>query len=327
MSVDDILVLGSLAYDIIMNIPSLFFPQFDVQPEKKAVNAALMSMDRDQRFGGTAGNISYNLGLLETPHAVVTSVGRDFIDLGYQAHFESPLRKLLLDVHDGEHTATCYIVNDIENNQISVFHEGASRLSEHLDLMSRLPNPNKYRIAINSPQNPIAMKNFVEILTKLQIPMIFDPGQVVAAFSKADLEHILPKSEFLVANEHEFGTILTTLDKDADGLLELVPKFVVTRGKDGATIYDEKEGITQIPVCRPKQIVETTGAGDGFRAGLLASLARGATLLQAVRVGSAIGSFVVETEGGQTQRYTIPEVVERYESHFNEHPVFFGTET
>ncbi|TFF89167.1 MAG: hypothetical protein EU548_07905, partial [Promethearchaeota archaeon] len=76
----------------------------------------------------------------------------------------------------------------------------------------------------------------------------------------------------------------------------------------------EKEEIyrTEIPICKPGQIMDTTGAGDGYRAGLLTGLTLNMTLLDSCRLGSVIGSFVVETQGGQTQNYSIEDVRKRF---------------
>ncbi|MHA1734153.1 MAG: carbohydrate kinase family protein [Promethearchaeota archaeon] len=315
---NEILVLGSIAYDVIMTIPGLFYSQFSVDPGKQTVNAALTCQSREIRFGGTAGNISYNLELLETKHSVVTAVGKDFADGGYGEHFESEYRTLLLAVHEDEHTATCYIVNDKGNNQLLVFHEGASRLSENIELAGRIGDPGRYSVAINSPQNPNAMKKFSLALKSLGIPVAFDPGQMVNFFSKDDLLDILPGSKLLVLNEQEFDTVKRTTSLDIDGLLATTPAIVVTRGGEGASVFEAGKGQVDIPACRPEKVVETTGAGDGFRAGMMSCLAKGIPLEQAVRVGNVTGSFVVETAGGQTQVYSVTDVKERYLENYGE---------
>ncbi|GAB4325994.1 MAG: carbohydrate kinase family protein [Promethearchaeota archaeon] len=346
-----LLVLGSVAYDVIMRFPDSFFRHVDVHPEMGRVNAALTVTERHARFGGTAGNIAYNLGLLGVPHAVASSVGRDFEDLGYSDHFLSTTRTLLLDVHEDEHTATCYVVNDSTNNQLIVFHEGASRLGVNLDLDARLDDPecSGIELATNSVQNPVAMVKFADVLHERRIPFAFDPGQVVRAFNQETLEDVLSKAAYLFVNEHEFhamASILGFIDAGgraanagpqerndaaptatsdeplagspvgraaAEEMCRLVPVVVVTRGAEGAEVHVRGKGVVKVPASRPRAVVETTGAGDGFRAGFLAAILAGADPVDATRLGNVVASFVVETEGAQTQKYGPEEVRARYD--------------
>ena len=73
-----------------------------------------------------------------------------------------------------------------------------------------------------------------------------------------------------------------------------------------------------VPACRPRDVLDTTGAGDGFRAGLLTGLSKGLSLADAVKVGCAVGSFVVETAGAQTQEFTKKELLNRIQSNYGE---------
>lgn len=317
-----LLVLGSLAYDYIMEISDDFYPSFQIDQENRRVNAALTVQNNLRRFGGTAGNISYNLGLMETPHAVVTCVGRDFMDLGYDKHLKSAYRTFWLQTEPNEYSSTCYIVNDKNNNQLIVFHEGAGKFVGNIDLAREIPKKHSLSLAINSPQNPEGMKKFARSLAEMEIPTIFDPGQVTRAFSAADLQEILPRSIMLVANEMEFDIVSNALGRSIEGILELVPQVIVTRGADGVSCYVRNRPETSIPACKPDRVEETTGAGDGFRAGMLACLVQGETMLEAARVGNVVGSFVVETKGGQTQRYTLEDVKNRYKETYGTNPEF-----
>ncbi len=308
-----ILVTGSIAVDYILNIPSKFRDSLQTSGDK--VGMALMANARSMQFGGTAGNISYNLGLLGVPHYVMSRVGRDFAELGYAKHFDSPSRILALDQIPDDYTASCYILNDEAANQITTFYEGA--LAHKLDVLinQKIKDVKEIKLAINAPQNPGAMKNLAQQLHELKINMIFDPGQVTAAFSKADLEPILMKSYALVSNEFEFNMISKTLGRNRKEILDLVPRIITTQGSKGSLLSTKDNEIT-VPIVKPKEVKDTTGAGDGYRAGLLAGLINNFPFEQSCQLGAVIGSFVVETVGAQTQVFSRNDVEKRFEVAF-----------
>ncbi len=308
-----ILVTGSIAVDYILNIPGKFRECLQTSGEK--IGLAVMANERSMRFGGTAGNISYNLGLMEIPHHVMSRVGKDFAELGYAKHFESPNRNLAIDQIPNDYTASCYILNDEAANQISAFYEGALGHKLDVSIKQKIKNVNEICFAINAPQNPGAMKNLAQQLIDLKINMIFDPGQVTAAFSKADLELILSKSYALVSNEFEFNIICKTLGRNRKEILDLVPRIITTQGSKGS-LLSMKEKEISIPIVKPKEVKDTTGAGDGYRAGLLAGLINKLPLEQCCQLGAVIGSFVVETVGAQTQVFSKNDVEKRFENSF-----------
>jgi adenosine kinase len=309
----NILVTGSIAVDYILNIPGKFRECMQTSGDK--IGLAVMANARSMRFGGTAGNISYNLGLLEVPHYVMSRVGKDFADLGYAKHFESPNRHMAIDHIPNDYTASCYILNDESANQISAFYEGA--LGHKLDVLihQKIKNASEINFAINAPQNPGAMKNIAQQLNELKVKMIFDPGQVTPAFSKADMEPILSKAYALISNEFEFNIISKTLGRNRKEILELVPQIITTQGGKGS-LLSTKNGEMTIPVAIPRDVKDTTGAGDGYRAGLLAGLFNKFPLEQCCQLGAVIGSFVVETVGAQTQVFSRKEVETRFKTAF-----------
>src|SRR5271157_580893 len=272
-----ILLAGSIAVDYILKTPGKFGECVRMDGDK--VGCALMADTRTVHFGGTAGNISYNLGLLEVPHYVLSRVGKDFSELGYAQHLEAPVRTLLFDTIDEDVTASCYIFNDDLANQISVFYEGAMKYKLEMDLQTQVPGIAEVSFAINAPQNVVAMLNLARELKEMGKNMIFDPGQVTPAYSGQDLEIGLQGAYALISNEFEFNMISEKLGRSVDEMLELVPRIVTTRGGSGSVIRINGEEIL-VPVVKPKAIKDTTGAGDGYRAGMVAGLANGMDLEQ-----------------------------------------------
>jgi adenosine kinase len=313
-----VLVLGSLAYDYIMGFKENFINAVSINHDKKEYQSTVTADSRYQFFGGTAGNIAYNLGLLNIAKvSLFGSVGDDFERLGYKDHikqFENV--ELLVDVHEDLFTAACYIVNDINANQMIIFHGGALDKCKDINLKEKISNPEEFVYAINSTQSIEAMTNFANQLKDLEIPTIFDPGQVTPLFKKDDLIELLKKSEILIGNTHEIGQIIEKTALTEDKILKYIKAIIKTEGSEGSKLIykDENDRIykVDVPIAKPDKIEDTTGAGDGYRAGILTGLTINMTLLDSCRLGAIMGSFVVETNGAQTHNINIDMVRKRF---------------
>jgi adenosine kinase len=318
-----ILVLGSLAFDYIMGFKEKFINAVSIDHDKEEYQSTVTADSRHQFFGGTAGNIAYNLGLLNIAKvSLFGSVGNDFERLGYKDHFERFKNvEILVDQHDDLFTAACYIVNDINSNQMIIFHGGALDRCKDIDLIKKIRNPEEFIYAINSTQSIEAMQNFSEQLFKLKIPTIFDPGQVTPLFPKEILIDLIKKSSIIIGNKHEVNQIENKTGLSEQDLIKLVDAIIITKGSEGSELIykDDKRKVFKIniPIANPKRIKDTTGAGDGYRAGILTGLTLDMTLLDSCRLGAIIGSFVVETRGAQTQNFNIKKVRTRFFKTFN----------
>ncbi|MFW9941736.1 MAG: PfkB family carbohydrate kinase [Candidatus Thorarchaeota archaeon] len=321
-----VLILGSLAYDYIMGFKESFINAVSIDHDKEEYQSTVTADSRHQFFGGTAGNIAYNLGLLNiATTSLFGSVGNDFERLGYKDHIKKFKNiELLVDEHEDLFTAACYIVNDIKSNQMIIFHGGALDKCKDIDLRKKISNPEEYVYAINSTQSIEAMTKFADQLFDLKIPTIFDPGQVTPLFTKQTLLDILKKSEILIGNNHEINKIKEKSELNEEDILKYVKAIVLTKGSEGSEfIYKDMSNKifkTNIPIAIPKEVKDTTGAGDGYRAGLLTGLTLNMTLLDSCRLGAITGSFVVETHGAQTQVFNLEQVRQRFFTTFGYTP-------
>jgi adenosine kinase len=322
-----ILVLGSLAFDYIMSFKENFISAVSIDHDKKEYQSTVTADSRHQFYGGTAGNIAYNLGLLSVAKvSILGSVGNDFESLGYKAHIKKFNNlDLKVDTYDDLFTAACYIVNDIKSNQMIIFHGGALDRCKDIDLKVKLTNPDEFVYAINSTQSVAAMTNFSAQLNSLKIPSIFDPGQVTPLFQKESLIEILKKSDILIGNNHEIKKIKEKSELSEEAILKHVKAIIITKGPEGSELVysdnNNKKFKVHIPIANPKKIEDTTGAGDGYRAGILTGLVLNMTLLDSCRLGAIIGSFVVETTGAQTHSFNFEQVRERFFTTFGYTPV------
>jgi adenosine kinase len=331
MERNKVLVLGSLAFDYIMGFRENFINAVSIDHDKEEYQSTVTADSREQFFGGTAGNIAYNLGLLNIAKvSLFGSVGNDFESLGYRDHIQKFNNiDLLIDEHTNLFTAACYIVNDIKSNQMIIFHGGALDKCKDIDLKVRIQHPEEYLYAINSTQSIEAMSNFAIQLNELKIPTIFDPGQVTPLFQKESLKKLLEKSEILIGNSHEISQIEGKTGLTKEDILEYTGSVIITKGSLGSELIyrDDNDKIynIDIPIATPDQIKDTTGAGDGYRAGILSGLSLNMTLLDSCRLGAIIGSFVVETVGAQTQAFTLENVSKRFFETFGYTPVELNT--
>lgn len=326
MPKNKVLVLGSLAFDYIMSFKENFISAVSIDHDKEEYQSTVTADSRHQFFGGTAGNIAYNLGLLSIAKvSILGSVGNDFETLGYKDHIKKFKNvDLKVDVYDNLFTAACFIVNDIKSNQMIIFHGGALDRCKDIDLREKISNPEEFVYAINSTQSVEAMTNFAAQLNDLQIPSIFDPGQVTPLFQRENLIDILKRSDILIGNNHEIRQIKERSGLAEESILEHVKAIIITKGSEGSELIyrDENNKIYKIniPIATPMKIEDTTGAGDGYRAGILTGLVLNMTILDSCRLGAIIGSFVVETTGAQTQIFNIEQVRKRFFNTFGYTP-------
>jgi adenosine kinase len=311
MSGKNILVLGSIAYDYIMEFSGDFNDNLSSNKEQKVFNIAVMPSSKTVHYGGTSGNISYNLAQINTNVDVITAVGKDFVSLGFQKHLDQyPSLHFKGEIYDDLFTASAYIVNDANHNQIIIFHQGAMVKCPEISLNDKNISKDSVKIASVSPDNYVAMVKWANELHSLNIDFILDPGQVTPAFTGIDLKDLIPKASILIGNEFEINMIMEKLGTDLKGLIELNGNLIITKGDKGSVCYTNGEK-TEISCYPIDSVKDTTGAGDGYRAGLLHGLANDWPLVKACKFGAATSSFVVETVGSQTQKYTIEDVEKR----------------
>ena len=312
-----VLVLGSIAFDYIMKFDGQFKDVILPDPNKNLTGSFNVS-SLTVRFGGTAGNISYNLALLGVKAIAVSSAGPDIVAMKYDEHLKKTGVDLRLVGHPEEHTAAAYIISDDTHNQLSIFHPGALKHAGRISIREAIHDVlHRVKLAIVAPNPVDAFMNHSRELSELGIPFIFDPGQVVPGFTPEQLMEIIPRSKLLIANTHEIGMITSKLNSSIEKLLGRVPNIIVTEGAKGSKLYSENS-VKQIPVAKPRLVRDSTGAGDGYRAGLLAGMLGSLSLEDSAKLGAVVGSFVVEGNGPQDHVFTLDDAKKRYKETYNE---------
>jgi adenosine kinase len=306
-----ILVCGSMAYDTIMVFPDQF--KNHILPDQiHILNVAFMVPDMRREFGGTAGNIAYNLKLLGEDPIIMATVGHDFGP--YHARL-SELR--LVDRHvrrlEDQFTAQAFITTDIDDNQITAFHPGAMSLS-HLNRVTDAPEA---RYGIVSPDGRQGMIEHSRDFAAAGIPYIFDPGQGLPMFSGPELLELIAGAAGLTVNDYEARIVEQKTGQTLEEIAELVDCLVVTRGAEGSSVWTDDTRV-DVPAVKPDRIVDPTGCGDAYRAGLLYGLARGWTWVKSARLASVMGAVKIGSRGGQNHRPAREAIARRLHENFRE---------
>jgi len=307
-----VLICGSLAYDNIMVFPERF--KDHILPDKThMLNVAFLVPELHRNFGGCAGNIAYSLNKLGGEPVPVASVGADFDD--YAQHLERlGIRQDHIRVCDQLWTAQAYITTDIDDNQITAFHPGAMNENHHQIINA----DSGAKFGIVAPDGKQAMLRHCQQFADASIPFIFDPGQGLPMFSGEELEQMIEQAQWLTVNSYEYEMLKKKTGLDRHEIAaRLDGGLVITHGGDGSELHHKGETIP-IPAIKAEKIVDPTGCGDAFRAGLLFGLDRGWNPADACRLGSLLGSIKIGHSGPQHHDFTPAEIKQRFAHEFGQ---------
>ncbi|MEW6114549.1 MAG: carbohydrate kinase family protein [Thermodesulfobacteriota bacterium] len=309
-----IFVSGSLAYDRIMDFPERFSDH--ILPDKiHVLNVCFLVNGMEERFGGTAGNIAYSLTLLGERPLILACAGKDFSEYGEWLKS----RGLSLDgirIIPEEFTASAYITTDKADNQITGFNPGAMK---HPSLFSIDGANPADTLAIVAPGNVEDMQSYTAWYQQKQIPYIFDPGQQVPVLSSENLSSMITGSIMLISNDYELEMIKRSTELSLSQILERCGAVITTLGDKGSVVRT-KESEVEIPAVRTSQVLDPTGAGDAYRAGLIKGLATGKDLVSSARMGSVSASFSVACQGTQCHLFSENDFWDRYQGTFGALP-------
>jgi adenosine kinase len=308
-----ILVTGSIAYDTIMVFPDRFKNHL-LPDQLHILNVCFLTPEMRREFGGTAGNIGYNLKLLGEEPLVMATVGDDiepylkrFAALGIGTEL---FRRIA-----GEFTAQAFITTDLDDNQIIAFHPGAMNRSHDNTVRGALGAG----VAIVAPDGKDGMLQHARQCAELGVPFIFDPGQGLPMFSAKELMEFIEAADYVAVNDYE-GKMLE--DKTGRSLKQLagsVDALVCTLGAKGSVIHAGNAS-HEIPSVKPRAVLDPTGCGDAYRAGLLYGIARGWDWPSTGRLASLMGSIKIAHRGAQNHAFSATEIEEQFRSAFGYSP-------
>jgi adenosine kinase len=309
-----------VAYDTILVFPDRF--KAHILPDQiHILNVAFLVPEMRREFGGCAANIAYSLNLLGDIALPMAAAGHDF----------GPYRERLsglgicldyIKVIDEAFTAQAFITTDLDDNQITAFHPGAMQYA-HLNRVDSATGVGsgapKVSLGIVAPDGRQAMIEHAAQFAAAGIPFIFDPGQGLPMFSGAELAQFIEQATWVAVNDYEWQMLQQKTGWTASDIASRVQALIVTRGAEGSVIYADGRTLA-VPCAKPRALVDPTGCGDAYRAGLIHGLLHGLDWQTSGRLASLLGAIKIESRGPQNHVFTRAEFLRRYVENFGEAP-------
>ncbi len=299
------LICGSIAYDTIMVFNDHF--KNHILPEKiHMLNVAFLVPDMRREFGGCAGNIAYNLQMIGGAPLIMATVGDDYQPYDYRLQKLNLAQTHIRPVRD-TFTAQAFITTDLADNQITAFHPGAMNFSHQ----NHVTDAKDVSLGIIAPDGRDGMVQHAREFHEAGIPFLFDPGQGLPMYNGEELLDFINKADYVAVNDYEGQLLQERTGRTLEALAKLVKGLVVTKGAEGSVIYANGQQI-EIPCVKPDAMVDPTGCGDAYRAGLLYGIANNMDWQTNGRLGSLMGALKIAQRGGQNHSFSRDEIGQRY---------------
>jgi adenosine kinase len=298
-----------------MNFPGKFTDS--ILPDQiHNLNVSFFIDNLEEKLGGNAGNIAYNLYLLGERPIIVGSAGRDF------DRYAAVLEKRGLSLEgilrlETELTAGAYIMTDQTNNQITGFHAAAMMTPSHYDFPKLDP---KQDIALIGPSNPDDMNRHPALYRKKGMRYIYDPSQQLPILSAQQLLTAIEGAYLLVGNDYEIQMIMNTTGRSKEELLGMTTRGIITTlGEKGSLVMEKgAEQEVLVPSVPVSRVLDPTGAGDAYRAGLIKGLLLKQSLKECARLGATCAAFCIEHAGTQEHYFCVEDFFHRHSSAFGD---------
>jgi ribokinase len=301
----NLLAVGHTALDYIMTLKE--FPKANYSAP----------IDNMQNFyGGAAANVAIVGATVGLKTSLVSAVGNEFLNSEYKKKMDD------LDVNidsfiivNNKSTPTAFVLTDENRNQISYFYWGAAEEFKNSEIPEKaINNSEVVHLATGDPYFNWKCGIFAKEQGKI---VSFDPGQDLGMYSPEKLKEVIINTSILFGNHFEIKRILDSIETDIQGLMELGPKIVIkTCGEEGSEIYTDKEKIKIDAVV--SDVIDPTGAGDSYRAGFLARYINGESIENSAKFASSVASFIIESEGCQTNIPSFDKAYERMNKFYSE---------
>jgi adenosine kinase len=303
------LICGSLAFDTIMLFGGRFSDAL-LADQLHKINVAFLVPEIRREYGGCAGNIAYNLKLLQGDPLIMATIGKDGGPYLERLDLLQISRRCVRTI-DTAYTAQAFITTDAGNNQITAFHPGAMAMSHQ----NKVADAGSVKLAIVAPDGREGMLQHAVDCVDMSIPFIFDPGQGLPMFNGAELEHFIELATYVAVNDYEAELLTERTGLSLDQIAKRVSALIVTRGELGAEIFTDGQRI-DIPCVPADKVLDPTGCGDAFRAGLMYGLNKDMDWATTGRLASLMGSIKIASQGAQNHAPTRDEIEDRFHKAF-----------
>jgi adenosine kinase len=168
-----------------------------------------------------------------------------------------------------------------------------------------------------APGNLQEMTGYASLCRQEGIPYICDPGQSLTLWTGDQMREWIRGSMLLITNDYELEVIMKMTSMKKHEILGLTKMVITTLGEKGSLI-STSDGDQLVPAAKAEAIMDPTGAGDAYRAGLLKGFVAGKDIETSARMGAVAASYAVEKYGTQEHNFSYQGFVERYRENFGE---------
>jgi adenosine kinase len=303
-----VIVCGSVAFDTIMVFEGRF--QEHILPEKvHALSVSFLVPTMRKEYGGCAGNIAYSMRLLGGTPIPVATVGEDAGD--YLARMRGQGTNTdWVKVVPNTFTAQCFITTDLADNQIVAFHPGAMEASATNDLIDA---PGTWGIV--APDSKAGMFAHAKRLHARGVPFIFDLGQAMPLFNGEDMEEMFKLAQVVTVNAYEAHMVEQRTGRSMADIARGLQAVIVTLGEKGSTLLSNGQETHIAPVAA-ESVVDPTGCGDAYRAGLLYGITIGWNWADSCKLASLMGAIKIADRGAQNHHTDRAEISRRLQQHY-----------
>jgi adenosine kinase len=282
-----------------------------ILPDKVHIlNVCFLVPNMRREFGGCAGNIAYNLMLLEGDGKPMGTVGHDFDPYSQWMDQTGVSRQYLTEIAD-TYTAQAFITTDLDDNQITAFHPGAMNHAHEV----KIPTSDGISLGLISPDGRDGMLEHAQQFADAGIPFIFDPGQGLPMFDGGELNNFLEQASFVTVNDYESQLMQERTQLSEGEIAERVNALIVTKGGEGSIVYAGGKKII-IPAVSVNNLNDPTGCGDAYRAGLIFGIMNNMDWETACRVASLMGAIKIQHHGTQNHSFSLTEFKDQFNSEF-----------
>lgn len=303
------LICGSLAFDKIMQFEGRFAETL-LADQLHKINVSFLVPTLRTEFGGCSGNIAYNLKMLGGDPLIMGVMGQD--NAPYLERLQSlgiSTKNILIKA--AAYTAQCFVTADTDNNQINAFHPGAMSFAHE----NHVADAGPVRVAIISPDGHLGMLKHAQDCHDLKVPFMFDPGQQLPMFNGEELIDFIDKATYVTCNDYEIELLMDRTGLTLPEIASRVTALVVTRGEQGSEIYTDgkRHDIPSVPAAA---VLDPTGCGDAYRAGLLFGITNDLSWETTGRLASLLGAIKIAHQGAQNHHFTAAEITDRFQAAF-----------
>lgn len=311
-----VLVTGSIAYDYIMVFPGYF--KEHILPDKiHQISVSFLVDSMKKQRGGVAPNIAYNLALLGERPKIMATVGEDFADYRRWLETNGVDTSAIVEIPE-EFTASFFVSTDRDQNQIASFYTGAMKFAHQLSFQEY--GGRDIELAVISPNDPKAMRQYVSECKKLGIQYIYDPSQQIIRLTSEELLDGVRGAKMVIVNNYEFEMLKNKTGCSTEEITNATETLIVTKGDQGSVIRlkNRDEAAIDIPAAQPRRTADPTGVGDAYRAGIIKGMLHGLDWQTTGRMGSLAATYALEEHGTQNHQYDLDEFVSRFGVEFGD---------